>query len=370
MSYPQPGWGPGQQPPARRGGTSSGVVIATIVGSCVYTAIAGSSLALAIIMALVAFALAGLALAAKLGKIKTPFASVSVWWVIVPALAGALSLVFGIGMANDRREAAERSVAEARSLAIRASIARNDAANEASRLRERAPSIVAEARAKLASAQQSLAQLQVRESAAISAEGAQLIAPLATLVPPLAETIELRTSFASLDGQLRPLLAFQTVLDQLQSTLDAPPEDVIAFDVAIERDVSALNAADETVRSRFLPRAQALIARATQTRRSIHRRVVSATAAQALEAARAQRCGPTPVLGVWDGELIGSESFLQRGAHDPGSIDVEHCTRPQLTNRCWVSTCDVRGRNAFGALVLNEYEFIIAHRQIISARRL
>lgn len=106
MNYPQPGWGPGQQPPVRRGASNSGLVIASIVVSCVYAAIAGSSLALTIVMALVAFALAGLALAAKFGAIKAPLASVSGWLVVVPALAGVLTLAFGIDRHRQRETAA------------------------------------------------------------------------------------------------------------------------------------------------------------------------------------------------------------------------------------------------------------------------
>lgn len=84
-------------------------MIASIVGSCVYTAIAATSLALTVVMALVAFALAGLALAAMLGKIKTSIASVSVWLVVVPALTGVLTLAFGIDRYGERRENSQQA---------------------------------------------------------------------------------------------------------------------------------------------------------------------------------------------------------------------------------------------------------------------
>jgi hypothetical protein len=69
-------------------------------------------------------------------------------------------------------------------------------------------------------------------------------------------------------------------------------------------------------------------------------------------------CGNAPRLSGWDGGSSDAESLLKRGAHDPDSIDVERCTAAELTsNRCWRFTCEVRGKNMFGALVLNEHTF-------------
>ncbi len=69
-------------------------------------------------------------------------------------------------------------------------------------------------------------------------------------------------------------------------------------------------------------------------------------------------CGKEPVCGGWDGECVGIESALKSVAHDPSSIDVELCSDPVLTTKhCWVTTCNVRGKNAFGALILNRKRF-------------
>ena len=76
-------------------------------------------------------------------------------------------------------------------------------------------------------------------------------------------------------------------------------------------------------------------------------------------------CGPKPFCSAWDGECGNIESALKRVAHDPGSIDVENCTDPVLyRDRCWVTTCDVRGKNAFGALVLNRKRFSISRLEV------
>lgn len=69
-------------------------------------------------------------------------------------------------------------------------------------------------------------------------------------------------------------------------------------------------------------------------------------------------CGPKPTLSAWDGELPGAERLMRRTAHDPDSIDVENCTVPQMSDKhCWVTKCQVRGTNAFGAKILNQKVF-------------
>lgn len=71
-------------------------------------------------------------------------------------------------------------------------------------------------------------------------------------------------------------------------------------------------------------------------------------------------CGEKPVGcgGGWDGECAGAESAFEQVAHDPSDVDVENCSTPVLTKRdCWHSSCSVRARNGFGALVLQEYIF-------------
>lgn len=77
--------------------------------------------------------------------------------------------------------------------------------------------------------------------------------------------------------------------------------------------------------------------------------------------ALAALCGQKPICGGWDGECVGIESALKRVAHDPDSIDVESCTDPVLTkDNCWVTSCNVRGKNAFGALILNRKRFSLS----------
>jgi len=79
----------------------------------------------------------------------------------------------------------------------------------------------------------------------------------------------------------------------------------------------------------------------------------------ALEKARIERealtyaCGDKPERSQWDGEIVGLGSHLKEFAHDPSSIDVSDCSEPVMSDkRCWIFRCKVRGKNAFGALIL------------------
>jgi hypothetical protein len=68
-------------------------------------------------------------------------------------------------------------------------------------------------------------------------------------------------------------------------------------------------------------------------------------------------CGTKPQRW-FDGGVRAAETFMKQNANDPDSIDVENCTEPVLmTHGCWRYTCDVRGKNAFGALILNRITF-------------
>ena len=80
-------------------------------------------------------------------------------------------------------------------------------------------------------------------------------------------------------------------------------------------------------------------------------------AKEAKEAAYATLCGEKPAIG-WGGDLIGVEYVLKETANDPDSIEVKNCTEPALSSdNCWLSTCDVRGKNAFGAKILKRMTF-------------
>jgi len=81
------------------------------------------------------------------------------------------------------------------------------------------------------------------------------------------------------------------------------------------------------------------------------------------------RCGMRPALGPMDGEVIGSEAFLAKAANDPDSVDVENCFEPVMSQEmCWTTVCDVRQKNAFGAMMLSRVRFYVMHGRVIGAK--
>lgn len=99
-------------------------------------------------------------------------------------------------------------------------------------------------------------------------------------------------------------------------------------------------------------------------------RSISGRAERALEERReserlAAVCGKKPLFSPFDGGDFRIERELKKRAHDPGSIEVTNCTSPLLyADTCWNTTCDVRGKNAFGALVLSRRRFSISSRGV------
>jgi hypothetical protein len=72
-------------------------------------------------------------------------------------------------------------------------------------------------------------------------------------------------------------------------------------------------------------------------------------------------CGPQPACSSWDGECVGIASALKDVAGDPSAVTVSKCSAPVLTkDKCWVTTCDVRGKNAFGGMVRSRRRFSIS----------
>lgn len=144
----------------------------------------------------------------------------------------------------------------------------------------------------------------------------------------------------------------------------ASPPDVLAYNRQLLADREALRGVadpDRRTRRRELRAAAQSVERRMRGIRSDVRVAAERAALSAV-------CGDTPpMISAWDGELVGAERYLAASAHDPDSIDVEHCTNPVLTRACWVTTCEVRGRNAFGMRVLNRVRFSVGRDNHILA---
>ena len=100
--------------------------------------------------------------------------------------------------------------------------------------------------------------------------------------------------------------------------------------------------------------------------RKLHKSIAPKVKRQQQREARRQKereellayCGRPPKRSEWNGGIIGIKLHVMRSAHDPDSIEVTNCTMPVLKKKsCWVTACDVRGTNGFGAKVLNRKTF-------------
>lgn len=70
-------------------------------------------------------------------------------------------------------------------------------------------------------------------------------------------------------------------------------------------------------------------------------------------------CGTAPERSAWDGIYAGLKRGVKSEAHDPDSIEFVGCTDLLRKNppACWVTACRFRGKNAFGAMILQTEAF-------------
>jgi hypothetical protein len=70
-------------------------------------------------------------------------------------------------------------------------------------------------------------------------------------------------------------------------------------------------------------------------------------------------CGPEPERSAWDGTYEGVERYFKKIANDPDSVDFAGCTPMVLKGppKCWVTVCNVRAKNGFGAKILRALAF-------------
>ena len=184
------------------------------------------------------------------------------------------------------------------------------------------------------------------------------VAPAVT--PPIPPAPSAAVPIAS---EAAPPSAADIIAGVVASAASPTPPDVLAYNRQLVADSDTLRnipEPDQTTHRRAIRDALRAVA---QRQRSLRDEIRAASEREALTLI----CGSVaPSVGGWDGELIGSEAYMQRTAHDPDSIDVENCTVPILTRQlCWTTVCQVRGRNAFGAMVMNHIRFSVGRDRVI-----
>ena len=86
------------------------------------------------------------------------------------------------------------------------------------------------------------------------------------------------------------------------------------------------------------------------------------------ERARIAKFGNPPEQSGWDGSYRPVKRYLEEKANDPSSIEVKGCTPVSYSNEGWLVACDYRGKNAFGAMVLNSNWFVIINDTVVDVK--
>lgn len=69
--------------------------------------------------------------------------------------------------------------------------------------------------------------------------------------------------------------------------------------------------------------------------------------------------GPRPTNSAWDGSVSSVERVVKASMHDPSSYSHVSTTVPVAEGDYWTVVSSFRGKNAFGALVINSKKFFI-----------
>ena len=297
------------------------------------------------------------------------------WAAVLTAIAGALFAILGLGGMWAKHEEASRK--EAAAIAEQKQAAREDEQRKQVQesLLAAAPAKAAAWRATLGKLSSDLANAKTNDEldqkfGAIVALRDEAKAWLGQLPQKPADAAATESEIESKAKQLQPMIdfihgvtAFEGAFRDAKALVEK--REWLAADRALDatsQHLVALETADPSFRKLvdggFDPGRKK--AEVSAAKAGIAGAVVSARKQQAAaEAVKAKEetylalCGEAPRVSSWDGAPVGLESAIKKIANDPDSIDVSDCTTPVLSkDNCWVSTCNVRGKNGFGALIL------------------
>lgn len=261
-------------------------------------------------------------------------------------LSGALSCVF---CASAFDQAARQ---------VRQQEAQQAAAEAASRdaLRGEAPERLERARQSLAEGRGRAEAKEFATAEEYATRARTELDPLAALQPPVDGVTEALDQIAAFEAEVQPHVVALGALDSARSALEADYPDAVAEQDAYRHALEQLDAIPEVVRDDYRREARQLRQQLSRKERAVE------AAAERLREERVQAqtreilCGTeTPTVGR---HVLGL--YLRQSANDPDSIEVSDCSAPRLTvDCCWLMTCTVRGANAFGGRVAQQWEFEI-----------
>ena len=76
--------------------------------------------------------------------------------------------------------------------------------------------------------------------------------------------------------------------------------------------------------------------------------------------------GEKPTRSSVDGSYRSVKQYLENFSHDPSSIDIRGCSKAKWSQEGWRTSCVYRGKNAYGAKVINKTTFVIKKGVVVN----
>lgn len=282
--------------------------------------------------------------------------------------------------ANDQQLAAEqqereRSAAEerAREAAAREAELRANAGTAAAALQETTNRLLAATQAENGS--------EMEKVLSESAQRAEPYERLTGLPPEMAAAL---SSAAAARSSAKDVLATRDLVSRAEQHLRSGTaqqanghflEAKDSFTAAIQllQQIPSDNTRYARERNRLLVQGKALAlrvtARADRQRKTREREQAEVKRQEAARAELARLCGPVPEHSERTGSYFAVMRYLEHNAPDPDSIEVTGCAQAVLTDKCWLTECSYRGKNAFGALTRQSGVFWMQREAVIAARQ-
>jgi len=237
-------------------------------------------------------------------------------------------------------------------------------AREASilRLQQNLGSVALECRARIESAKAALEKGSYDQAEENLVQVWLRIDPYLKSSPVPSEIVSVRETYERLTAEVTPKVkaraawneAQQAIKDGEDSIRERKFSEARTFFVTAQDRLGAVGESEAQALGLSLSRTVALVdSKLKLLKKPAEREEAALEKAENERKLLAYVCGDKPERSSWDGAIIGLESNLKEFAHDPKSIDVSDCSEPVMSDKhCWTFRCKVRGKNAFGALIL------------------
>jgi hypothetical protein len=284
---------------------------------------------------------------------------------------GIVLLLASMGVSSWKQQRERTAVAKAQQEALQegAKEARRHHEAEISKLRQDLGPALVRCQGRLDSAKTELSATNYAQAEEHVRQASTCISSFLILSPWPPELASFRAVIDGLSAQITPITEAKGAWDAAQSLIEESEESrrerefmaaENALTIARKQLTSIEDAAAKTLNYDLSQALRRVDAKLKLVKRPAERQGAALKKEQdSLEKKRTEEaiwkaaCGDPPKRSPWDGEIYGLKSALKETAHDPHSIEVSDCSEPVLSEKsCWVFHCKVRGKNAFGALIL------------------